>query len=157
MTIDEHLKVLEACLEEWGKAAGCVVRVAGDEVTALDMLRSRPGVASGVIVFNEETPATDWDDLGKVERKFKVILSRGRGFNVNAGESITAGTGGGKAMSVLIEEAREKLRGLRLDEPDPEDQAPGYLGTGQFQVQGFVLDAYEIRMVLRTNIPRVEG
>jgi hypothetical protein len=158
MTIAEQMNAVLAVLEPWAAENKGHARAAGDVVSVLDMLRAKPGGVLCAVVWEAEDPRGEWgSELGKVDRKFKVVVSRGRGLRLDTGESLTEGSAGGRPMYDLVEEVRELVRGVRLPEDqveDPDDRKPEYLGTGTYEVGGFVLDAYEVRIGFGTQIPR---
>lgn len=154
MTIGEQLRRMAKELESWAAGNGMAARVAGDVVQLIEMLRLRGGTGLAAVMFEAEEPRGEHWELGKVDRVYKIVLSRGRGFRLETGESLTEGAGGGRALCDLLEEAREVVRHLRFtEEPSPEDWEPVYRGSRTFEVQGFVLDAYEIRFALGAQLP----
>jgi hypothetical protein len=154
MNLTEQIQTVGDALAEWAQASGGSYKLASDEVHALDLLRTKPAGFLVAVLFDSEDPRGDYGgETGKVDRGFRVILSRGRGFKLDSGESLTSGPAGGEPMLLLAEQAREVVRNLRFASPDPEDAIPGYRGTGQFRVDGFVLDAFEIRFSIPGNIP----
>lgn len=157
MTISEHANAIRDALADWVRDNGGSAAVASGEVNMLELLRLKPGGVVAGVLFASEDPRTEHDELGKVDRQFKVVVSRGKGFKLETGESLTDGSGGGKALFILAEEAREVVRGLRFTEnEDPEDWKPVYRGIGPWEIQGYVLDALEVRFALGTQIPQQE-
>jgi hypothetical protein len=92
-----------------------------------------------------------------VDRHFKLVLSRSRGFRIDTGESLSdsSGPAGAKPMFDLIEEVREMVRQLKFS-AETTEQIPDYRGAGPFEIQGFVLDAFEVRFSIGTQIPRAD-
>jgi hypothetical protein len=150
VTIAEQAKLLKATLDSWAQTLGASVGVAKDPVDLVNILRTRPGAPTVAILFTDEEPRTDFDELGRVDRTFKLVLSRGQGFSLDTGAALTDGTAGGQPMFDLVEQARELIRAARFPEAEPR---PYYKGASQFEVQGFILDAYELRFALGTQIP----
>ena len=153
MTITEQMKLMLDALAEWHKVVGGSVKVANDEPHLFTILGAAPGAARTAILFDEETARSEKNNdlLGRVDRKFIVAISRGRGFNLDQGKSLTEGVAQGKPMFELVEEAREVLRGLRmLGENEP---VLYYLGSKRLQFQGVTTDAYAITLGLAADIP----
>lgn len=154
MTIVEQSKILESALAAWAEGNSGHASVASDVVHLVELLRMRPGAPKLAILFAEETPREP-EELGRVDRVFRVVAARGRGFRLDTGESLTDGAGGGKPMFDIMEEAREIVRGLviRDDVLEEEEWSPVYKGCRAFEVQGIVMDAYEMTFGLAAQLP----
>jgi hypothetical protein len=152
VTIKDQIEKVAAALADWHKSVGGAVKIANDEPHLFQILGDMPGAVRSAILFDEEMPRSlDLADvLGRVDRKLIVAVSRGRGFNLNQGDSLTKGVADGKPMFVLIEEAREVLRALRF--PEQDEPVPTYLGTKRLQFQGVTCDAYAITLGLAADI-----
>lgn len=154
MTIAEQLRRVREDLAEWARRNGGEARVASDQVQVLDFLMAtKPGGFMCAVLFESEEPRGEHSELGRCDRGFKVVVSRGKGFRADSGAALTEGSGGGPSVFDLVEGAREVVRGLRLPEEAEGEQQAGYRGSGPFQVEGFVLDAYEVRFGLGAQLP----
>jgi hypothetical protein len=150
MTIAENIKTIEAALAEWATGNGGSVFVASDVVDLIERLRMKPGAPRVGILFVDEEPR-GLDVLGRCDQGFKMVVSRGRSLKLQSGESLTEGAAGGKAMFDLVQEVKEVVLAIRLEPQDEEqleeeDTIPTYKGSGQFEVNGLLLDAYEVRV-----------
>jgi hypothetical protein len=154
MTIAEQIKKMLLALAAWQKGNGGSVKVANDEPHLFQLLGVNPGAPRGAILFDDELPRDEKDDdwSGRVDRKFIIAISRGRGFKLDQGKSLTEGVAGGDPMFVLVEEAREILRALRFDDVTGEP-LPRYHGTRRLQFQGVTNDAYAITISIAAQIP----
>lgn len=157
MTIKEQIKAVVTALNGWARDKGGRAVPASGPVHVLELLREKPGGVTAAVLFDSEDPRGDFSEVGKVDRGFKVILSRGKGFRIETGENLVEGSAGGAPLYDLVEEAREIVRAIEFTSEDPEDAAVEYKGIGPFEVSGFVLDAYEIRFGCGTQIPRQES
>jgi hypothetical protein len=155
MTIAEQMQRFHAALAPWAQERGGTAAKAFDQVHALELLQLKPGGLLVAVMFESEDPRGENDELGRVDRNFKVIVSRGRGFRLDTGESLVEQTSGGPPMFDLVEEAREVARRIRFNE-DTTEVNPEYKGSGPFTVEGFVLDAFEVRFSIGTQIPTWE-
>lgn len=155
MTLREQINTIVAALDKWARQRSGRAYAADGPVHVLELLRSAPGGVTAAILFDSEEPRGERSELGKVDRGFKVVISRGKGFQVDSGASLTTGSAGGAPLFDLVEEAREIVIALNLagDTWDSEDQVAQYRGTNPFEVQGFVLDAYEIRFAAGAQNP----
>ena len=153
MTISEQSALLLASLDSWTGLVSGRAYIASDPADVLDQLRARPGTPTAAVLWTAEDPIGEYPEEGKVLRTFKIVISRGRGFNLITGESLTKGTAGGPPLLDLIEEARECVLTVRLTDEPSELKLPIYKGASAFEVQDFLLDAYEIRLALYAQIP----
>jgi hypothetical protein len=153
MTIAEQMGMVVAALTEQLKALKGRAYPAGDVINVLDELRAAPGGPSAGVLFWTEDPQGEYPELGKVMRVFKVVLSRSKGFKIITGESLTDGVAGGPPMFDLVEIVRNAVLRVRMSDESGELQIPVYRGTGPFEAQGLVLDAYEIRFGLFAQNP----
>ena len=154
MTIKEQMWLLLKTLEPWAAANAGSVKVANDKPHLFQLLGASPGAPRAAVYFVEERPRSRrFDDVvGRVDRKFWICISRGRGFNADPGKSLTEGVAGGKPMFVLVEEAREEARGARQD--DIDESRPYYQGTYPIHLEDATVDAYYIEVVLAADIPQ---
>ena len=148
MTIREQLDLLGRCLNKAMQEVKGRAYPAGDVPHILDELRTKPGAPSCGVMFWSEEPVGDYTELGKVLREFHLVISRGKGMKLVSGESITQGAGGGPPMADLVELARDTSLAIRLEDEQGELRIPVYRGTGPFQVEGLLLDAFEIKVAL---------
>src|ERR1700743_1532202 len=120
MTIDGQTRLLLKALEPWAAANAGSVKVANDKPHLFQLLGASPGAPRAAIYFaGERARSGKFNDVaGRMDRKFLICISRGRGFNAKLGKSLIDGVAGGKPMFVLLEEAREEVRGVRLDDID---------------------------------------
>lgn len=154
MTIAEQILFIAAGLKGWASSNKGDVHVASDVVELIDLLRQRPGAPRVGVMFQEELPRGDFYELGRVERTFKLVVARGRGLVLETGASLTQGAAGGKPMYQLVEETRETMRALRFDSEFCES-VPVYKGSKPFEVQGVVLDAFEINFSVGCQLPQM--
>ncbi len=154
MTTAEQANAILAALGDWVANNKGRAFLAADEPSCLEQLRAKPGAPSAAVLWLDEKPRGHNPEEGKVLRAFKIVISRGRGLSLLTGDSLTKGAAGGEPMFDLIEQARETIRSLRMDDQPGELQAPIYHGAGAWRVHGYLLDAYEIRFALFADIPQ---
>ena len=154
MTIAEQLKAIEKALLGWVKQYSGSAKIANDVPHLFTILGVKPGAPRCAILFAGETPrSTNFEDVaGRVDRKYWIAVSRGRGFLLEQGKSLVDGVAGGPAMFELVEEAREIVRALRgagtEDEPSPY-----YRGIELMAFEGVTTDTYRIEVILAADIP----
>lgn len=154
MTIDGQTRLLLKALEPWAVANAGTVKVANDKPHLFQLLGAGPGAPRAAVYFVEERPRSRrFNDLaGRVDRKFWICISRGRGFNSRLGRSLTEGVAGGKPMFTLVEEAREEVRSVRQD--DIDETRPYYQGAYPIELPDATVDAYYLELVLAAEIPQ---
>ena len=153
MTIADQMNLITKGLADWAKTNGGSVKIANDIPHLFTIRGANPGAPRAAVLFAGETPRNaELDLLGRVDRKFYVAVSRGRGFKLNQGESLTEGVAGGKPMFVLVEEAREVLRSLRLSDLDDEPE-PYYRGIDLLTFEGVTTDCLRIEIQIAAQIP----
>lgn len=153
MTILEQVNFLADALRPWAEEQRGRCYACGDQVEVMELLRTKPGGHLVAVLCDGEDPRGEWTELGKVDRVYKVIISRGKGFKIETGENLTGSPAGGKPLLDLVEEAREIVRALRVEATNGEDAVPVYKGMGPWEVSGFIMDAWEVRFSLAADIP----
>lgn len=160
MRIADQLKDITAALNDWAETEGGSAAVARDKVHLWDLLTLKPGAPRAVVLFWSEKLRGDFGNmalLGRVDRTFLVIVSRGRGFKLNPGDSLTEGAGGGKAMFDLVEGARDVIRALQLD-PNTTERPVDFKGIDPFDAgEELRVDAYQIEFSIGTQLLSYTG
>jgi hypothetical protein len=159
MTIAQHLQLICNALETWAKGYGGRASIARDPVHIFDLLRMKPGGIDAVVMFREEKKPDPNPCAGMAQRTFLVILSRGRGFTLEQGDSLVKGAAGGPALYDLIEEARALVWALvvtpstEAHEPGQDEMLFNYAGCRLFEFAGATLvDAYQLEFTIWTQI-----
>ena len=153
MTLSEQSALILSALESWADDTNGRAYIASDPADVLDQIRARPGTPTAAVLWTGEEPIGQYPEEGKVLRSFKIVISRGRSLNLISGESLTQGASGGPALFDLLEQARETVLAIRIQDQPGELQLPIYKGSSAFEVQNFLLDALEIRQDLYAQIP----
>lgn len=153
MTIKEQMNKIIAALGEWCKTNNGSVKIANDVPHLFTILGVNPGSPRTAILFaGEVMRSPDRPETGRVDRKYWIAVSRGRGFLVEQGKSLTEGVGGGAPMFQLVEEAREIVRAIRgataADEP-----LPYYISIELMAFEGVTTDTYRLEVVFASDIP----
>lgn len=157
MKIAEQLKAFQTVLGKWAGKLGGSCRIAGDRSQLVGILSQAPGAPRVVLVFINEVPRGEMDaaEESRVDRELWAILSRGRGFKADSGDSLTEGSGGGKPMFDLAEEARDLIRTTMLD-PERNERLIYYKGIYQFEMaEELKTDAVYISFGIGTDIGMV--
>ncbi len=152
MTIAEQLKFVAAQLKPWADEVKGRVEIAADAIHLLGILATSPGSPRCVILFDAEDKRGEYEELGRVDRKFMVVVSRGRGFALDPGQSLTEGVAGGRPLYDLVEQCREMVRGMVFNRETTEG-VPIYTGTARFSLEENAVDAYQINFSIGTQLP----
>ena len=151
MTVADQIKILIASLEAWAKATGSTVKLANDLPSMFNQLGENPGAGRAVILWAGETPRTELhsDVESRMDQKYWIAISRGRGLNADRSKSLTEGVGGGLPMFQLIQMARKAVRNAELG---PDDELlPFYKGTELMAFEGVTTDCYRIEITAATD------
>lgn len=90
----------------------------------------------------------------RVDRSFIVMVTRGRGFNAERGDSLTATVGNARPLFTLAEESRDAIRAmLDISQEWPVD----YKSMRNYQAGEIALDAYIIEFSVATDLPELSN
>lgn len=153
MTIAEQMSGLLVPLRTWAESNKGSVHVAGDGVELIEMLALKPGAFRAVLFFRDELPRGTFDECGKVDRTFLVVISRGRGLTISRDQNLIGESAGGRPLFELAEECREVCR-TYVTEPETEERPVTYRGMRPFAQSGeLIMDALQIEFSIGTLIP----
>lgn len=153
MTIAEQMTGILASLETWTESNKGSIHIAGDGVELIEMLAMKPGAFRVVLFFRDELPRGTFDECGKVDRTFLVVISRGRGLTIARDQNLVGQSSGGRPLFELAEECREVCRGY-VTEPETEERPVTYKGLRPFAQSGeLIMDALQIEFSIGTLIP----
>ncbi len=150
MTIAEQLNFIADALKPWAEETKTRIEIALDPLHVIGLISTAPGAARVILMFDGEDKRGEFEESGRVDRKFLLVVSRGRGLTLQPGDALTQGVAGGKPLYDLIEEAREMVRALRFDEAET---IPNYLATRRLTLGDNLVDAYQIEFSIGTQLP----
>lgn len=147
-TLADILTAVRDALADWARLNRGTAEIAGDADHMFAILGNKPGGLRAVVLFSEETKRGEHEESSLVDIEFLVIVSRGRGFTLPSSESLISGSGGGRPLFELVQEARDVVRGVNFAEDETEFTAD-YKGTTLFQFPTEIpVDAYQLRFTL---------
>jgi hypothetical protein len=152
MTIGEQLKQIRDTLAAWAIEVGGKVVLAEDVGELISHLTTSPGAPRVIVMFDSEDKRGEHEELGRVDRKFLVVLSRGRSMRLDTGEALLEGSAGGRPFYDLLEEAREAVRAIRFDRETTEG-IPDYKGIRRVEIAGYLTDGRQIEFTIGTQLP----
>lgn len=157
MTLVDQANLLRDTIAEWAREHGGTARIASDPIALLDILQLKPGSLTVALMFESESPSDTTDGLdilGYTTRSWKAVLSRGRTLKLDSDDTLITGAAGGAPLFVLVEELRETIRTCSFaSQPTCPEPFPSYLGISRTNIDGYLLDAYEVRFSIPTRIP----
>jgi hypothetical protein len=153
MTIAEQMSALRDTLDPWANQNGGKAFVASDMVHLWEIAWAKPDSPRVIICYMGEDIRGDFSlaaSLHRVDRQFSVMMTRGRGFNPDRGDSLTDQRGTARPLFDLVEEAREIIRAIiGISEELPVD----YKGVRTVQLGDQIIDAYMIEFSCATDLP----
>lgn len=157
MTIAAQLSYVLACLGDWSRTNTSPVAVANDAEHLWRLLSTKPGAARAILLFDSEEKRGTYEETGRVDRKYLLILSRGRGFAADPSDNLLGNSAGGPALYDLLESARDALRGIQAD-PLLETNEPwlNYTRTGRMDLGDLRADAYQLEFTLAAQLRGVQ-
>lgn len=152
MTIGEQLQFIAGGLQPWAQEIKASVAIVESVAHLVSQLVQAPGSPRILIMVDAEEKRGEYEELGRVDRRFLVVVSRGVSMRIEDGRSILEGAAGGRPFYDLLEECREVIRGLRFDHESTE-RIPNYVGMSRVQVDGFITDARQLAFTIGTQLP----
>lgn len=160
MTIATQLKIIRDALDKWARTRKGHAHIAGDPYDMFSMLRMTPGGIRVVVMFHSELKRGEYEESGFVDRTFWVGLSRGRGMKLTPGQDMVEQSAGGPPLFDLIEEARQAIRNISFESTldigalrATTEDYPNYKGTNPFQMEGYLMDAYNLEFSIGVQLP----
>lgn len=155
MTINEQLVSLREALQVWAELHGGVAEIVARPSELVRMLSLKPGGVRAVLLFDVETKRGDYEETGRVDRKFLCIITVPAGLKISRSDALTEGAGGGAPFYDVIEEAREIIRHKQVEAAEDIDETlTDYQRMGRFELQGALTDDIQIEFSLATQLPQ---
>ena len=157
MTIKNQINTLVTALNTWGKTTDSKAEPATDLLHFFSIitrgLSLKPGAVRLAVMFNGETVRGDIEELGRVDRSILIGISRGRGLTLLGADALTRDTGAGDPLFDLAEQVRDTILGHQFDSQTGEAW-PYYKGLKRIEIEGMLIDAYQIEISIGTQLPR---
>ena len=156
MTVKDQILAVVAALNAWGKTTDSKAEPATDIVHFYSIitrgLSLKPGAVRLAVMFNGETPRGDIEELARVDRSILIGISRGRGLTIQGADALVRDTGAGDPLFDLAEEVRETVLAHQFD-PLSGEAIPYYKGMRRIEIEGLLIDAYQIEIQVGTQLP----
>lgn len=120
MKFSALLNTVQAALQTWAATYGGTAEVAGDAVTAFQVLANKPQGVRCVVWLSAEEKRGEFEEASMVDERLQVIVSRGRTMKLRLGDSQVNSIAGETPLIDLVEEARDVVRGISLPADETE-------------------------------------
>ena len=154
MSLIKDKLIAMASLFNKNKIDGAECFIAGDRIHAWEILKNRPGTAKIAVGFSNEKARSNFaggDITGRANQFYYAAISRGRGLTQVRSDKLIYESGGAKPLFELAEIMRDAMRSLLFDQKS--DEKPDYVGMGEWDLQTFGIDAYEVQIWVGTQLP----
>jgi hypothetical protein len=150
MSISEQLKKLRDGLATWARANGGTVAIVSRPSSLLKCLGLKPKGVRVVLMFDSESKRGDFEETGRVDRKFKAFISVPEGLKASKSDALVEDDG----FYDLAEQVREILRGLEVESAEDIDEiVTDYLAMNRFELDGTYTDDLQIDFQIATQLP----
>lgn len=155
MTIAEQLKLMRDSLDTWANQNGGKAFIASDIAHMWQMAWAKPDSPRVILCCTGEEIRGEFalaSATHRVDRQFTAMVTRGRGFNPDRGDSLTDQRGTARPLFDLVEEAREIIRsfvGVSVESP------MDYKGIRTIPMSDMIMDAYLIEFSAATDLPEL--
>lgn len=148
---------MQTALSPWAAKNGGTAIVASDPHNFWAQAYMKSESPRVLICFDSETPRGPFqinDATRKVDRLFKVAVTRGRGYNAVRGTSITNTVLNARPFADLYEEVRDQLRCL-LDVNNDDGGGMYFKGSQSIEMDGLNMDGWVMDVQALTDLPGV--
>jgi hypothetical protein len=110
-----------------------------------------------MVMYNGETARVNYPGgsiTRRVDARFLVVVTRGRGYALNRGDTFTKTPGGQPPLASLMEDVRNICL-AQLFDPQTTERPPDYEGIIPFDTSaaGTVVDAMQIEFTVGNQLP----
>ena len=157
MTISQQLRATRDALNAWALANKGKAYLALDMCSLFEILSTQPGGFRVAVHWVAEAKEGEYEEAGRVTRKFWIGFSWGRSLQINTAEVLVKGDSGGRPMADLAEELREVVRRLAFD---PATTVTHVDYQGMFPLKninpGFAVDGIYLEFNIITQLPAAQ-
>ena len=163
-TIKAQMTQIQSVLGDLVQAEGnkWAAFICSDLLHAWKILQDNSQSPKVLVVFSGETQRVNFPGgaiTGRVDRKFTVIVSRGRSYSAaDRGLPLYSDNQNARPLFDIVDEYRDACRALIFDENWCE-RPVDYLGTRPFSVEGIgaIVDAYAIDFQVGVQLGMIES
>jgi hypothetical protein len=160
-TIAQQMQEIIGALKPAAQAHGGDAFVCSDLVHLWKQLFDKSNSEKVLLMYNGEQIRGEFGIaacLGRVDRQFIVVVSRGRGLTVERGTPLIDQNQNADPMFTVVEGYRDIIRGLVTD-PIWTEYPVDYIGIIPFPTgnPGLVVDAYQIQFSIGSQLQLIQG
>lgn len=149
---------IKQVLSGWAQSEGGIAQVAHDLNHMWELAFNTSKVPRCMICFVGEDIRGDFSiaaATSRVDRHYVVLVTRGKGYTANRGDTLTQDIGEARPFYDLLEEARDLIRVLQFDASVTEADSGlpvDYHGIKPALPEDYPLDAYLIEFSIGTQL-----
>lgn len=155
MDIANQSQAIQSALQTWADTYGGKAFVASDEGHMWKMAYATSQIPRIIICYNGESLRGDFSvaaAMGRVDRHWKVAITRGRGFNANRGDSLNTMAQNAQPMWAFVDQMRDVIRSIMgISVELPVD----YTGITPMNLGELILDGYMVEFSTATDLPAI--
>lgn len=152
MRIVDQAKSIQIALNDWAVNNNGISFIASDLAHLWKLAWSASDKVKAIICYMGEDIRGDFSvaaALGRVDRQWTVVITRGRGFNANRGDSLTETMQNAAPLYELVDQARDLIRVMI----NASNELPVDFKTIRtMQTGDVIMDAYMIEFSLATDL-----
>lgn len=153
MSISDQAKAIVDVLNTWAANEGGKAFVASDMSNLWQMAQEGPQNPRVLLCYNGEDIRGEFGvaaQTGMIDRHWIAAFTRGRGFNVERGDSLTETRQNARPFYDLIDEGRDLIRNLLLDEI--ADGPVDFKLVRPMQMGELIIDGYIVEFSVGTQL-----
>lgn len=155
MTISQQAAAIQQVLQQWAEPKGGVASVVFDTYDMWETASKSSQKPRLLICYSGEELRGDFSVasvLHRVDRKWQVAVTRGRGFTVNRGDTLIAPNQNAEPFYDSLEGVRDLIRSMTgISEENPLD----YRSVTPMQSGDLIIDGYIVEFTTATDIPPI--
>ncbi len=154
MKISQQAKAIVQGVNTWAQANGGSAVVAADLRHLWEIVRLQSASPRVIVCYDGERIRGDFEwasQAGRVDRRFIVALTRGRGLNLSRGDNLAETLQASRPLFDLLEELRDVIRCLR----DISVEDVMYTGVDSMTIADVLADGYMIKFMVAADLPEI--
>lgn len=154
MKIKDMMGLIWTALDRWAQDNAGGAYIASDLEHAWRLCQSNTNTPRVIIVYAGENIRGDFSVAAinrRVDREFSVVVSRGRGLQIDRAQTLTDPANNARPLFDLVEEVRDICRNLWATQfvEDPVD----FKNVLQWDSRPYIVDAYCVNFSIADDLP----
>lgn len=159
MNLARQANTIVEALREWASSEGGKAFVASDIVHMWEIAYQTTAGTRAILLYAGEDIRGDFSvaaALGRVDRKWILAITRGRGFAAQRGDSLTKTVQNARPLFDLAEEARDIIRCIRDVSVELPVDYRGIEPMSKIYPEESIVDGYMIHFTTANDLPMQE-